>query len=156
MRPLTVSSKRSRRLRVIEKPLEDDCVQVCKNAGRLCLKSDATEGWPDRYLGLGYWIEFKATAFDRHAHLHGLLRPEQHVICRALHESNENVWVAILLIDTRENKRYVWFQHYGQFAELKKQKLLRQELLEQSISYETFIRHMFPTWVSDLKRHLYA
>jgi hypothetical protein len=147
MRPLTVSTKKSRRLRAIEKPLEDDCVAVAKELGFQMLKADGNAGWPDRYVGGGRWIEFKATGFYHHAYLYPLLNEDQRVMCRTLHEMGENVMICVLLIDTRENMKYVVWMAYPDFVLLKQKSLTREELLRLSFTYDNFVNGIFPAWL---------
>ena len=112
----------------------------------LFLKSDATDGWPDRYCGNGVWIEFKSTMFARSLSLIGQLRPEQRITMRQLATYGDDPWVCILIL--HEPTETEWVVHCP-YAELEKEYTQQLSLERLKKGLYTHTKAEFLTYFRD-------
>ena len=118
---LRVSKSKPKARRSTEASFEHVLRDIAKAENALFLKSDATDGWPDRYCGSGVWIEFKSLVFSRLISPYSYLRPEQRATMRQLVAFGDDPWVCILLLHEATETEWVIFcpfnallEEYGQ------------------------------------------
>lgn len=146
---LRVSRSKPKARRSTEAAFEHVLRDIAKEQNALFLKSDATDGWPDRYCGHGVWIEFKSVVFARHISLFSQCRPEQRVTMRQLATYGDDPWVCILLLHEPTETEWVVFCPFMELQENYPQQMSLDKLKNAFYTYtKAEFLHGFGEWLS--------
>jgi hypothetical protein len=143
-----VSRSKPKARRSTEAAFEHILRDIAKEEKALFLKSDATDGWPDRYCGHGVWIEFKSLVFARSISLFSQCRPEQRATMRQLATYGDDPWVCILILHELTETEWVVFCPFAELEQNYPQQLSLDKLKAGLYTYtkEAFLKD-FREWI---------